>query len=85
MITTGQITAGTARVHIDGSSVSDWRLHIHNMDTTDSVFIGNESVTTSNGFVLFKQDSVELQCYASEQVYVISSKGNHAISFLKQV
>jgi len=85
MITTGQVTVGTARSQIDGSSASDFRLHIHNMDQTDAVFIGNESVTTANGFQLFKQDSVELQCYASEHVYVISSKGNHAISFLKQV
>jgi nitrous oxidase accessory protein NosD len=85
MITTGQITAGTARVQIDGSSASDFRLHIHNMDNTDAIYIGNETVTAANGFALFKQDSVELQCYASEQVYVISSKGNHAISFLKQV
>jgi len=85
MITTGQVTVGTARSQIDGSSASDFRLHIHNMDQTDAIYIGNESVTTANGFVLFKQDSVELQCYASEHVYVISTKGNHAISFLKQV
>jgi len=85
MITTGQVTVGTARSQIDGSSASDFRLHIHNMDQTDAIYIGNESVTTANGFVLFKQDSVVLQCYASEHVYVISTKGNHAISFLKQV
>ena len=84
-ITTGQITVGTASVAIDGSSVSDWRLHIHNMDNTDSVFIGNETVTTSNGFSLFKQDSIELQCYPNEHVYVVSTKSNHPISFLKQV
>ena len=84
-ITTGQILAGTARVAIDGSSVSDWRLHIHNMDNTSTVFIGNETVTTTNGFSLFKEDSIELQCYPNEHVYVISTKGNHPISFLKQV
>jgi nitrous oxidase accessory protein NosD len=85
MITTGQITVGTTRVQIDGSSVSDFRLHIHNMDATDTLYIGNEAVTTANGFSLFKQDSVEMQCYAGEQVFAISSKGSHPISFLKQV
>jgi hypothetical protein len=84
-ITTGQLLAGTARIAIDGSSVSDWRLHIHNMDNTNAVYIGNETVTTSNGFSLFKEDSIELQCYPNEHVYVVSTKGNHPISFLKQV
>ena len=84
-ITTGHLSVGTARVAIDGSSVSDWRLHIHNMDNTTAVYIGNETVTTTNGFSLFKEDSLELQCYPNEHVYVVSTKGNHPISFLKQV
>jgi hypothetical protein len=84
-ITTGQVSVGTARVQIDGSSVSDWRLHIHNMDNTDAVYIGNETVTTANGFSLFKEDSIELQCYPNEHIFVVSSKNNHSISFLKQV
>ena len=85
MITTGQITVGTTRVQIDTSSNSDFRLHIHNMDATDAIYIGNENVTTANGFSLFKQDSIEMQCYANERVFAISSKGSHPISFLKQV
>jgi hypothetical protein len=84
-ITTGQIAVGTARVQIDGSSVSDWRLHIHNMDNTDAVYIGNETVTTSNGFSLFGKDSVEMQCYPNEHIFVIATKAGHSISFLKQV
>jgi hypothetical protein len=84
-ITTGQIVAGTARIAIDGSSVSDWRLHIHNMDNTTDLYVGNETVTTANGFRLFKEDSLELQCYPNEHVYVVSTKGNHSVSFLKQV
>jgi hypothetical protein len=85
MITTGQLTVGTTRVQIDGSSVSDFRLHIHNMDATDSIYLGDETVTVATGFSLFKQDSVEMQCYAGERVFAISSKGSHLISFLRQV
>lgn len=84
-ITTGQLAVGTARVQIDGSSVSDWRLHIHNMDNTDAIYIGNETVTTANGFSLFGKDSVEMQCYPNEHIYVIATKAGHSISFLKQV
>ena len=85
MITTGQITVGTTRVEIDGTSVSNFKLHIHNMDATDDIYIGNETVTTANGFSLFKQDSVEIECYPGERIFAISSKGNHPISYLKQV
>jgi hypothetical protein len=55
------------------------------MDATDTLYLGNRDVTTANGFALFKQDSVEMQCYAGEEVFAISSKGSHPISFLKQV
>lgn len=55
------------------------------MDNTDAIYIGNETVTTANGFSLFGKDSVEMQCYPNEHIFVVSSKGNHEISFLKQV
>ena len=55
------------------------------MDNTTAVYIGNETVTTANGFSLFGKDSVEMQCYPNEHIFVVSSKGNHEISFLKQV
>ena len=55
------------------------------MDNTTALYVGNETVTTSNGFRLFKEDSLELQCYPNEHIYVVSTKGNHLISFLKQV
>ena len=55
------------------------------MDNTDAVYIGNETVTTANGFSLFKEDSIELQCYPNEHIYVIATKAGHSISFLKQV
>ena len=85
MITTGHLTVGTARVQIDGTSVSDFRLHIHNMDNTDTVYIGGPDVTTANGYGLVKLESVELACYASETVYAIATKAGHQISFLRQV
>jgi len=85
MITTGHLTVGTSRVQIDGTSVSDFRLHIHNMDNTDVIYIGGEDVTTANGLGLFKLDSLELNCYAGERIFAISSKSNHLITYLKQV
>jgi hypothetical protein len=85
MITTGQVTVGTVATQIDGTSVSNFKLHIHNMDNTDTLYIGGEDVTTSNGLGLVKLDSIELECYPSERVFVIATKPGHLISFLRQV
>jgi hypothetical protein len=55
------------------------------MDNTDVIYIGGEDVTTANGLGLFKLDSLELNCYAGERIFAISSKSNHLITYLKQV
>lgn len=85
MITSGQVTVGTTPVQIDGTSVSNFKLHIHNMDNTDTLYIGGPDVTINNGLGLVKLDSIELECYPSETVFVVAAKAGHLISYLKQV
>jgi len=80
MITTGQVSVGTVAVQIDGTSVSNFKLHIHNMDNTDTLFIGGEDVTINNGLGLPKLDSIELECYPLESVWVVSPKSGHNVS-----
>ena len=84
-ISTGQITVGTTPVQIDGTSNSNYKIHIHNMDNTDTLYIGNGDVSITNGLGLPKLDSVELQCYPGESIFVVSPKSGHLISWLKQV
>ena len=84
-ITTGQLVAGTTRVQIDGTSTSNFRLHIHNMDNTDTLYLGNGDVTVANGLAIFKLDSIELMLYPGESVFVISTKADHQLSWLKQI
>jgi hypothetical protein len=84
-ISSGQITVGTTAVQVDGTFNSMWRIHIHNNDNTDTLFIGGSDVTTSNGLQLPKLDSIELQMNAGDTVWVLSSKAGHAMSWLKQV
>jgi len=84
-ISTGQVTVGTTPVQIDGTSPNVFRLHIHNMDSTDTVFIGNGNVSISNGLGLPKNDSLELMCYPGESVWVVSPKTGHTVSWLKQI
>jgi hypothetical protein len=83
-ITSGQQTIGTTRQLVDGISANPSRLHIHNMDNTKTLYIGNNSVTISNGLALQKLDSVELTLNAGESLYAISETGTHTISWLRQ-
>jgi hypothetical protein len=83
-ITSGQQTIGTTAVLVDGISPNPSRLHIHNMDNTKLVFIGNGSVTIGNGLALQKLDSVELVLNPGESLYAVSESGSHLISWLRQ-
>ena len=84
-ITTGQMTVGTVASQIDGTSANNFKLHIHNLDNTDTLFIGDETVTVTTGLGIPKLDSIELECYPLESVWVVSSKAGHIVSYLKQV
>lgn len=83
-ITSGQITVGTSAVQVDGSSANPSRLHVHNNDNTNSIFLGGSSVTTSTGLQLLKLDSIELELNAGESLYAVSASGSHTISWLRQ-
>lgn len=84
-ISTGQLIVGTTPVQIDGTSTSNFRLHIHNMDNTDALFVGNGDVSVTNGLALPKLDSLELVCYPGESVFVVSTKSGHQMSWMKQL
>jgi hypothetical protein len=83
-ITSGQQTIGTTRQLVDGISPNPSRLHIHNMDNSADIYLGNEGVTTANGLALLKLDSIELVLNAGESLYAISATGTHSISWLRQ-
>lgn len=84
-ITTGQMTVGTVASQIDGTSVSNFKLHIHNLDNTDTLYIGGPNVTINNGLGIQKLESIYLECYPLDAVWVVSQKSGHLISYLKQV
>jgi hypothetical protein len=83
-ITSGRQVIGTTRQIVDGVSPNPSRLHIHNMDNADDIFLGNETVTTANGLALVKLDSIELILNPGESLYAISATGTHTISWLRQ-
>ena len=84
MIYSGQVTIGTAPTLIDGLEVNPFRLHIHNHDNTDSVYLGASDVTITTGLKLVKEDSIELIINPLEALYAVATKTGHIISYLKQ-
>jgi hypothetical protein len=82
-ISSGQVTVGTTRVQIDGTSASVYRLHIHNSDNQVNLYLGGSDVTTANGLILEKTDSTEIQVSPGDSVWVVSSSNNHLVSYLK--
>jgi hypothetical protein len=82
-ISSGQITVGTTRVQIDGTSSSVYRLHIHNNDNQVNLYLGGSDVTMANGLILEKTDSTEIQVSPGDSVWVVSSSNNHLVSYLK--
>ena len=82
-ISSGQVTVGTTRVQIDGTSSSVYRLHIHNNDNQMNLYLGGSDVTIANGLILEKTDTTEVQVSPGDSVWVVSSSNDHLVSYLK--
>jgi hypothetical protein len=85
MITSGQITVGTASpVQIDGSSVNPIYLTVHNNDNTKVLYLGGETVSTTTGLKLLKEETLQFTINPGEALYAISANGDHVLSWLRQ-
>lgn len=84
-LSTGQLTVGTVATQLDGTSNSNWQIHISNDDNTDTLYIGNGDVSTSNGLRLYKLEKLVLNMNPGETLHVVSTKAGHAMSWMKQV
>ena len=73
MLTAGTTVIGTSPTMIDGLNVNPFRLHLHNNDNTDAVYLGGSAVSTSDGLKLNKEDSIELIINPLEALYAIST------------
>ena len=85
MISAGQISVGLTATAIDGVSNTESIITIHNNDNTTGIWLGDPSVTANNGLLLLKEQSYQFNLKPLEQIYAISEKTGHVISFMKQV
>lgn len=81
-ITQGQTSVGTAAAVINTAQATPGFLHITNLDNTDTVYVGGAGVTTANGHGILKSNSIDLQCYAEQVFYAVSSKAGHSIAWI---
>lgn len=85
MIESGQMTVGTVATKIDGIDNEPSTIYIHNVDNTDDLYIGGSAVTTSTGMHVLKQETIRIDLNPTEELFVVSTKLGHSLSFLRQV
>jgi len=84
-VISGQTSIGTVATLIDGVA---WQnpviMKLHNDDNTTDCFIGGPDVTISNGLKIEKLESFELTLFQANQLYAVSSKNGHTLSWIAQ-
>jgi hypothetical protein len=84
MISNGQVSIGTVATAIDGVWTNPSRITIHNNDNSTNIYLGNDNVTSSNGLLLLKEQSYQFDLQPLEQIWVVSTKEGHTISWMRQ-
>jgi hypothetical protein len=81
-IDTGQLTVGTTRVQIDGTSVSNFKIVLHNSGS-NAIYLGNETVTEDTGFNLHANSTVILELPPLTHLFAVSRSGNHDLTWMR--
>lgn len=84
MISNGQVSIGTVATAIDGVWTNPSRITIHNNDNSTNIYLGDQNVTSSNGLLLLKEQSYQFDLQPLEQIWVVSTKLGHTISWMRQ-
>lgn len=84
MLTNGWTSVGLTATAIDGVYNQHSRLTIHNNDNSTNIYIGAPGVTINNGLLLLKQESYQFELGPLEQIYAVSNKTGHVISWMRQ-
>lgn len=84
MITNGVVAIGTVATPIDGVHNQWSRITIHNNDNTDILYLGGSTVMPASGLNLLKQETVQFELGPLEQIFAVSTKLGHNISWMRQ-
>ncbi len=83
-LTSTQITITTSPTLLVAASSNPQLIHLHLHENTDNVYIGNETVTTSTGLRLIKQDAFDINIAPGNSLYAIISTSTATVSLIKQ-
>ena len=81
-LTAGSAAVGTAATRLVHGDRNPSTIHIHNLDNTDTVFIGGETVTPNNGASIPKSSETNFSVPPGVGIYAVSSKSGHSVSYL---
>ena len=84
MISNGWTSVGLTATPIDGVHNQPSRITIHNNDNTTNVYLGGPNVTITSGLLLLKEQSYQFTLNPLEQLYAVSDKTGHIISWMRQ-
>ncbi len=83
-ITTGHTDVLSVPAQIDGQSPNPSRIRIFNASNDKTIYIGNEGVTTANGFGLVKLEQMELMLNPGEALYCVAESAGATIEWIRQ-
>jgi hypothetical protein len=84
LISNGWATVGLTATPIDGVHNQPSRITIHNNDNATNVYLGGADVTVTSGLLLLKEQSYQFTLNPLEQLYAVSNKTGHVISWMRQ-
>lgn len=84
MIRNGWTSVGTVATPIDGVHNNPTRMTIHNNDNSTNIYLGGTAVTITSGLLLLKEQSYQFDLEPLEQIYAVSDKTGHIISWMRQ-
>ena len=82
-ITSGTQIIGTTATQVDGSSVNWCHIHIKNNESTKTLYIGNSDVSVANGLGVDASATIEFDVPPNQHLFMVSSTGDHSVSWLK--
>jgi hypothetical protein len=84
MPTSAQVTVGTTATLLVAANIMDQTVQLHNLGG-GAVYLGNASVTTSNGYKMDNADKLQIPVGDNEPLYAIAASGTHTVAVLSQV
>ena len=84
MPNSAQISVGTTATLLVAANIMDQTVQLHNLGG-GAVYLGNASVTTSNGYKMDNTDKLQIPVGDNEALYAITASGTNIVAVLSQV